>query len=224
MRAASASSSGIVRKNWRNRKVAVADAISGTVRPGIRVEHAEVGDHLERRQDAHLDRQHQRDEDHPEEEHRGTGTGSRRSRTPTAARSRSCRSRSPAPTRGCSASCARPARTSRRSEPLDQHLRVVLDHLVARDQRSSATRSTCSAVSVDATNVTYSGNATHGHAQDQHEVRDDGQPRAVLDQVSTEPCFSMNRNWTTVSAIRIVISTTDCAAEPPRSSPRKPSL
>jgi hypothetical protein len=33
MRAASTSSSGTVRKNWRNRKVAVADAISGTVRP-----------------------------------------------------------------------------------------------------------------------------------------------------------------------------------------------
>ena len=33
MRAASTSSSGTVRKNWRNRNVAVADAISGTVRP-----------------------------------------------------------------------------------------------------------------------------------------------------------------------------------------------
>ena len=33
IRAASTSSSGTVRKNWRNRKVAVADAISGTVRP-----------------------------------------------------------------------------------------------------------------------------------------------------------------------------------------------
>ena len=33
MRAASTSSSGTVRKNWRNRKVAVAEAISGTVRP-----------------------------------------------------------------------------------------------------------------------------------------------------------------------------------------------
>ena len=33
MRAASTSSSGTVRKNWRNRKVAVALAISGTVRP-----------------------------------------------------------------------------------------------------------------------------------------------------------------------------------------------
>ena len=30
MRDASASSSGTVRKNWRNRNVAVADAISGT--------------------------------------------------------------------------------------------------------------------------------------------------------------------------------------------------
>ena len=33
MRAASSSSSGTVRKNWRNRKVAVAEAISGIVRP-----------------------------------------------------------------------------------------------------------------------------------------------------------------------------------------------
>src|SRR5215216_4605800 len=33
MRAASASSSGTVRKNWRNRNVAVAEAISGNVRP-----------------------------------------------------------------------------------------------------------------------------------------------------------------------------------------------
>ncbi|MCY1557095.1 hypothetical protein D9M68_939110 [compost metagenome] len=32
-RAASTSSSGTVRKNWRNRKVAVALAMSGTVRP-----------------------------------------------------------------------------------------------------------------------------------------------------------------------------------------------
>ena len=33
MRAASTSSSGTVRKNCRNKKVAVAEAISGTVRP-----------------------------------------------------------------------------------------------------------------------------------------------------------------------------------------------
>src|SRR6478752_2657736 len=33
MRAASTSSSGIVRKNWRKRKVAVADAMSGSTRP-----------------------------------------------------------------------------------------------------------------------------------------------------------------------------------------------
>ncbi|MDT4879036.1 hypothetical protein FQZ97_1146760 [compost metagenome] len=33
MRAASISSSGTVRKNCRNKKVAVAEAISGTVRP-----------------------------------------------------------------------------------------------------------------------------------------------------------------------------------------------
>ena len=33
MRAASISSSGSVMKNWRNRKVAVADAISGSVSP-----------------------------------------------------------------------------------------------------------------------------------------------------------------------------------------------
>ena len=33
MRAASTSSSGTVRKNWRNRKVAVALAISGIVSP-----------------------------------------------------------------------------------------------------------------------------------------------------------------------------------------------
>jgi hypothetical protein len=32
-RAASVSSSGIVRKNWRNRNVAVAEAISGMIRP-----------------------------------------------------------------------------------------------------------------------------------------------------------------------------------------------
>ena len=93
MRAASASSSGIVRKNWRNRNVAVADAISGSGEPGVAVEHAEVGDDLVRGQDAHLDRQHQRDEDHPEEEVAAAESGSRRSRTPRAARSRSCRSR-----------------------------------------------------------------------------------------------------------------------------------
>ena len=33
MRAASASSSGTDMKNWRNRKVAVAEAISGIVKP-----------------------------------------------------------------------------------------------------------------------------------------------------------------------------------------------
>ena len=33
MRAASTSSSGTVRKNWRNKKVAVAEAISGIVKP-----------------------------------------------------------------------------------------------------------------------------------------------------------------------------------------------
>ena len=32
-RAASVSSSGTLRKNWRNRKVAVAEAISGMIRP-----------------------------------------------------------------------------------------------------------------------------------------------------------------------------------------------
>ena len=35
MRAASTSSSGTVRKNWRNKNVAVAEAISGTVKPAI---------------------------------------------------------------------------------------------------------------------------------------------------------------------------------------------
>ena len=33
MRAASVSSSGTVKKNWRNKKVAVAEAINGTVNP-----------------------------------------------------------------------------------------------------------------------------------------------------------------------------------------------
>ena len=33
MRAASTSSSGTVRKNWRNKKVAVAEAINGIVKP-----------------------------------------------------------------------------------------------------------------------------------------------------------------------------------------------
>jgi hypothetical protein len=33
----------------------------------------------------------------------------------------------------------------------------------------------------------------------------------------------MKRNWTAVSAMTITISTTDCAAEPPKSSPLKPS-
>jgi hypothetical protein len=36
---------------------------------------------------------------------------------------------------------------------------------------------TCSAVSVDATNITYSGSATIGDAEQHHEVRDDGEPR-----------------------------------------------
>ena len=67
-RAASTSSSGTVRKNWRNRKVAVAEAISGIVRPAKRVEHPEVGHHLVGGHDAHLHRQHQRDEDGPEEQ------------------------------------------------------------------------------------------------------------------------------------------------------------
>jgi hypothetical protein len=34
----------------------------------VAVDHAQVGDDLEGRDDAHLDRQHQGDEDHPEEE------------------------------------------------------------------------------------------------------------------------------------------------------------
>jgi hypothetical protein len=69
MRAASTSSSGTVRKNCRNRKVAVADAISGTVRPGVAVEHAQVRNDLVGGPDAHFHRQHQRDKDRPEEEH-----------------------------------------------------------------------------------------------------------------------------------------------------------
>jgi hypothetical protein len=47
--------------------------------------------------------------------------------------------------------------------------------------------------------------------------------------LTPDPChqyctfFSTNRNCTTVSVITIAISTTDCAAEPPRSRPLKPS-
>jgi hypothetical protein len=38
------SSSGIVRKNWRNRKVAVAEAISGIDQAAVGVQHVEIGD------------------------------------------------------------------------------------------------------------------------------------------------------------------------------------
>ena len=53
-------------KNCRNSSVPVAEAISGRIRPDIGVEQAEIGDDLVGRIDAHLDRQHQRDEDDPE--------------------------------------------------------------------------------------------------------------------------------------------------------------
>ena len=56
-------------KNWRNRNVAVAEAISGSDQAGVGVDQPEVDHHLVGRHDAHLDRQHQRDEDHPEEDH-----------------------------------------------------------------------------------------------------------------------------------------------------------
>jgi hypothetical protein len=56
-------------KNWRKRKVAVADAISGRIRPGVGVQELELGHHLVGGQDADLDRQHQGDEDGPEGEH-----------------------------------------------------------------------------------------------------------------------------------------------------------
>ena len=67
--AASTTSSGTVRKNWRNSSVAVALAISGTVSPAMRVEQVEVHDHLVGRDDPHLHRQHQGEEDRPEGQH-----------------------------------------------------------------------------------------------------------------------------------------------------------
>ena len=60
------------------------------------------------------------------------------------------------------------------------------------------------------------------HPRRDDQVREERQQRAVLDH---QYCtfFSTKRNCTTVSAITIAISTTDCAADPPRSSPLKPS-
>src|SRR3954453_11825095 len=59
-------------------------------------------------------------------------------------------------------------------------------------------------------------------AEREDRVGDDVVPRAVLDH---QYCTlrSTYLNCTAVSAITITISTTDCAAEPPRSPPRRPS-
>src|SRR3954454_19491603 len=59
-------------------------------------------------------------------------------------------------------------------------------------------------------------------AEREDRVGDDIVPRAVLDH---QYCTlrSTYLNWTAVSAITITMRTTDCAAEPPRSPPRRPS-
>ena len=59
-------------------------------------------------------------------------------------------------------------------------------------------------------------------AEREDRIGDDVAERAVLDH---QYCTlrSTYLNWTAVSAITITISTTDCAAEPPRSPPRRPS-
>jgi len=63
----------------------------------------------------------------------------------------------------------------------------------------------------------------HGqHAQQQHGVGQQRGQRAAFDHPYCT-LRSTRRNWATVNAITITISTTDCAAEPPMSSALKPS-
>ena len=67
------------------------------------------------------------------------------------------------------------------------------------------------------------------HAEQQHEVRDESQDGAAFDHFnpggSAQYCtrFSTKRNCTTVSVITMIINTTDCADEPPRSPDLMPS-
>ncbi|MNT22578.1 hypothetical protein D3C72_1579680 [compost metagenome] len=88
--------------------------------------------------------------------------------------------------------------------------------------------STCSAVSVDATKVRYTGNATTTIPRISTTwvmTSRIGRRSTIFGRLSCQywTLRSTNRNCTTVSAMTITISTTDCAAEPPMSMPRKPS-
>ncbi len=67
--AASTSSSGIVRKNWRKSRVAGGGGHERHDEAGHGVDELEVHHDLEGRDDADLDRQHEGDEDQPEADH-----------------------------------------------------------------------------------------------------------------------------------------------------------
>ena len=134
MRAASASSSGTVMKNWRNRKVAVADAISGMISPGNVLSSPRSDMTCVGRRDAHLDRQHQRDEDHPEEEvaQREAEVDDRERRQQ---RDQDLADRDADRHHQAHQHHAADRRARADAAALEQHPAVVLDHQVARHQR-----------------------------------------------------------------------------------------
>ena len=97
----------------------------------------------------------------------------------------------------------------------DQHLRVVLPELVARHQRHRHLDDL----------VEREGGGDEGDVQrerdhrdagDQHRVRKNREPGPVLDH-QYWTFRSTKRNCTTVRAMTMIIRTTDCAEEPPRS-------
>src|SRR5437764_892346 len=98
---------------------------------------------------------------------------------------------------------------------------IVLQRPAARQQRHVATNHGGRVMGRgDQRDIDRKGHDEDAERQDR--VGDDVVPRAVLDH---QYCTlrSTYRNWTAVSAITITISTTDCAAEPPRSPPSLPS-
>src|SRR3954451_11711212 len=98
---------------------------------------------------------------------------------------------------------------------------VILEYVAARRQRHVAADHGRSIVSRgDQRQVDRKGDDEDAESEDC--VGDDIVPRAVLDH---QYCTlrSTYLNCTAVSAITITISTTDCAAEPPRSPPSLPS-
>ena len=189
---------------------------------GVAVEHAEVRHHLVGRTDAHLHRQHQRDEDRPEEE------------LPEREAEVDDRKRRQQRDRDLAEGDDQRADEAHRHHAAHRHLGarpaalageglgVVDCELIAGDQRHRRLRDALRGVRRgDEGDVDREGDDQH--ADDQHEVRQRGEQWFALDHFSSS--LSSRRSGTARRSAqrRSPSAPRYCAAEPPRSNALKPS-